>query len=82
MRLVGHIRANGYEGKFYRMSFTYYDDGGLVYWTMGAPVEETTIVNRCRREDTYERRLRDGTLPLIEGVEGEPAGAESDLRPR
>ena len=26
---------------------------------MGAPVEETTIINRCRREDTYESRLKD-----------------------
>jgi hypothetical protein len=34
-----------------------------VYWTMGAPVNETTIVNRCRSEDTYENRLLAGTLP-------------------
>ena len=52
-QLVHHIRANGYEGKFYRKTITYYDDGGLVYWTMGAPFEETTIINRCRKEDTY-----------------------------
>ena len=39
--LVRHIRTNGYEGKFYQKSITYYDDGGLVYWTMGAPLEET-----------------------------------------
>lgn len=63
VRLVEHIRANGYEATFYQSSYTYYDDGGLVYWTMGAPVEETTIINRCREEDTYERRLRDGRLP-------------------
>ena len=68
VRLVDHIRANGYEARFYRNSYTYYDDGGLVYWTMGAPVEETTIVNRCRREDTYERRLRDGRLPEAEAL--------------
>lgn len=63
LRLVRHIRANGYEGKFYRKSITYCDDGGLVYWTMGAPLEETTIVNRCRKEDSYEHRLLNGTLP-------------------
>ncbi len=61
--LVCHIRANGYEGKFYQKSITYYDDGGLVYWTMGAPLEETTIINRCRKEDSYEERLLKGTLP-------------------
>jgi len=43
---------------------------------MGAPVEETTIVNRCRREDTYEKRLQNGTLPAMKGVEAEQAGAE------
>jgi len=62
VQLVRHIRASGYEGKFYRKSITYYDDGGLVYWTMGAPLEETTIINRCRKEDTYEYRLLNGTL--------------------
>ena len=55
-QLVRHIRANGYEGKFYRKSITYYDDGGLVYWTMGAPLEETTIINRCKKENSYEYR--------------------------
>ena len=35
----------------------------MVYWTMGASIAETTIVNRCRSEDTYERRLAAGTLP-------------------
>ena len=63
VRLVRHIRANGYEGKFYRKSITYYDNGGLVYWTMGAPLEETIIINRCRKENSYEYRLLKGTLP-------------------
>ena len=63
VQLVRHIRACGYEGNFYRKSITYYDDGGLVYWTMGAPIEETTIINRCRKEDTYGYRLLNGTLP-------------------
>jgi len=62
VRLVCHIRANGYEGKFYRKSITYYDADGMVYWTMGEPLEETIIINRCKEEDTYERRLRKGTL--------------------
>lgn len=64
VRLVHHIRENGYGGKFYRKSITYYDDGGLVYWTMGEPLEETTIINRCRKEDTYAYRLLSGTLPI------------------
>ncbi len=63
VRLVRHIRANGYEAKFYRKSITYYDDRGLIYWTMGAPLEETIIINRCKKEDSYDYRLLNGTLP-------------------
>jgi hypothetical protein len=63
VQLVRHIRAHGYEGRFYGKSITYYDHGGMVYWTMGAPIEETTIINRCQKEDSYEYRLAEGTLP-------------------
>ncbi len=62
-RLVVHIRENGVEGRYYKKAITYYEEAGLVYWTMGEPLDETTVVNRCRSEDTYERRLSDGTLP-------------------
>ncbi len=64
VKLVQHIRENGYEGKFYRKLITYYDADGMVYWTMGAPLEETTIINRCKKENSYASRLRDGTLPV------------------
>jgi len=63
VQLVGHIRAHGYEGSFFKKRITYFDDSGLVYWTMGSPIEETIIINRCKKESTYEQRLRDGTLP-------------------
>ena len=62
-RTVTHIRANGYEGRFYQKTITYYEEAGLVYWTMGAPLEETVIINRCRKEDTFESRSKNGTLP-------------------
>ena len=55
-RVVKHIRANGYESHFYQKKITYYEEGGLVYWTMGAPVEETVIINRCRKEDSFDAR--------------------------
>ncbi|MFH1024612.1 MAG: hypothetical protein V1809_14620 [Planctomycetota bacterium] len=71
VQLVRHIRAHGYEGKFYRKSITYYDEGGLVYWTMGAPIEETIIVNRCKKENSYECRLQRGTLPESKSILGE-----------
>lgn len=63
VELVRHIRAHGYEGHFYERVTVYFEEAGKVYWTMGAPIEETTIVNRCRSEDTYESRLAAGTLP-------------------
>ena len=62
-QLVCHIRTNGYEGKFYSKSITYYDEDRMVYWAMGAPLEETIIINRCKKENTYEHRLRAGILP-------------------
>jgi len=63
VQLVLHIRAHGYQGKFYQQSYTYFDDGGMAYWTMGESPEETTIINRCRKENLYEYRLLNGTLP-------------------
>jgi hypothetical protein len=62
-RTVKHIRSNGYQGLFYQRSITYFEEAGLVYWTMGAPLEQTTIINRCRNEDTFESRSKAGKLP-------------------
>jgi hypothetical protein len=63
VKLATFIRNHGYEGKFYSKPITYYDYDGKVYWTMGAPIEETTIINRCRKEDSFESRQNSGTLP-------------------
>lgn len=63
VKMVMHIREHGYVGKFYSRAITYFDDGGLVYWTMGNPIERTTIINRCKKESSYESRLKAGTLP-------------------
>jgi hypothetical protein len=62
-KLVEHIRQSGYEGPFYSKKYIYFEEDGYVYWTMGAPIEETTIINRCTKENTYEYRLKMGTLP-------------------
>jgi hypothetical protein len=62
--LVRHIRAHGREGRFYERVLIYYEEAGMVYWTMGAPLHETTIVNRCDAAQTYEARLAAGTLPI------------------
>jgi hypothetical protein len=62
--LVRHIRQHGFEGRFYQRVLTYFAEDGLLYWTMGTPIEETTIVNRCKEEDSYENHLKNGTLPM------------------
>ncbi len=62
-QMVRHIRENGSEGKFYKESYIYFEQDELLYWTMGAPIEETTIINRCMKENSYECRLKNGTLP-------------------
>ena len=63
VKLVKHIREYGYDGKFYTKTITYFDHEGMTYWTMGAPVDETIIINRCKKENTYEVRLQAGRLP-------------------
>ena len=84
--LVRHIREHGYEDRFYRKTITYFAEDGLVYWTMGEPIEETTIVNRCTKEQTYEYRLRHGTLPDSRGKSAEQDvaldGDSAALHPR
>ena len=63
LELVKHIRTQGYVGKFYNNEYIYFDDRKMVYWTMDAPIDETTIINRCDKEQTYEYRLAHDDLP-------------------
>jgi hypothetical protein len=63
VELVTHIRAHGYEDRFYEKPITYFDNDGMVYWTMGSPIDKTIIINRCRKEQTFRERLKNGTLP-------------------
>ncbi|MBK8467562.1 MAG: hypothetical protein IPL32_17235 [Chloracidobacterium sp.] len=64
MRFARHIWDHGYQGRFYDMRLTYYAYDGRVYWTMGEPDDKTMILNRCMKDDTYESRKRNGTLPV------------------
>ncbi|MEI7994420.1 MAG: hypothetical protein WCH01_05905 [Methylococcaceae bacterium] len=63
---IKHIREFGCQGSFYQKPITYFEEAGLVYWTMGAPINETTIINRCKKENSYEERLKNKTLPIRE----------------
>ena len=57
IRTVQHILLFGYEGPFYKQKYIYFDEDGLVYWTMGAPIEETTIINRTIIKVPISRQL-------------------------
>ena len=78
--LVRHIRQHGFEGRFYQRVLTYFAEDGLLYWTMGEPIEETTIINRCKEEGSYENRLRNGTLPESKSIAAGQAGAGKALQ--
>jgi len=63
IEFVLFIRKNGYIGGFYKMNTLYLNFNEYTYWTMGEPIEVTTIINRCLKENTYENRLKNGRLP-------------------
>ena len=44
---VVFIRAYGEKRRFWSKTFTYWDHAGYTYWTMGNPLDETTIINRA-----------------------------------
>lgn len=46
-RFVMHIRRHGYEGRFFKRVFVYFDVGQYQYWTMGDTLENTIIINRA-----------------------------------
>ena len=47
-RVVAHIRSVGYVIPWGKYNNTYLDFDGWRYWTMGAPIEETTLINRAK----------------------------------
>ena len=47
-KFVEFIRKEGYDEYFYRRKMRYYDIGGYKYWTMGAPLEATILINRAK----------------------------------
>lgn len=46
-RFVLFIRENGFSAKFWGEAHIYYEFDGHYYWTMGDPLEDTYILNRC-----------------------------------
>lgn len=46
--VVSYIREQGFTAKYKGRSGKYYILDDHYYWTMGAPVEETTVLNRAK----------------------------------
>ena len=64
VELVKHIREQGYLGSFYKKDITYFDEEGMVYWTMGGvPIAEEDIINRCPKQNSYEYKRDHDQLP-------------------
>jgi len=49
-RVVQHLREHGYRTWFNGRPYTQYDSGDYFYWTMGAPLSETILINRKLRK--------------------------------
>lgn len=45
------IRENGFKINFWKRQYIVYHLNGRLYWTMGSPLEETTILNRNNLND-------------------------------
>jgi len=63
LALARHIFEHGTEERFYGQRRKYHHEAGKVYWSMDPTPEETTLINRCDEDQTYEARLAAGTLP-------------------
>lgn len=63
LKLVEHIHHFGHQEWFYKKQITYFEEDGLMYWTMDDSIDETTIINMAKKEGSYENRLKNGTLP-------------------
>lgn len=46
--VVKYIRTNGYDDWYYRKKYKAFNFANYKYWTMGSPVNQTTVINRKR----------------------------------
>lgn len=59
IEVVKYIRANGFRLFFGNKAYTYIEVDDKMYWTMGDPIADTYILNRCNIAD-YTLRYRGG----------------------
>ena len=71
LKMVMHIREHGEWEYFYSAQLKYFEQDGMVYWTMVPrdndpkwySSDNETIINRCPVENTYKNRLKNESLP-------------------
>lgn len=54
---VNHIRENGVIKEFYGQPYTVFYHNGFRYWTMGAPLEKTYLINRAEVDESDQEAL-------------------------
>lgn len=54
---VQWIRDNGIPMNYWTRQHVYYFMGGRMYWTMGAPIDQTILINRCNVAD-YDIKMQ------------------------
>lgn len=58
---VMYIREHGYEKRFGTRTYMYLDVGEHSYWTMGAPLKDTILINRAMKQgepSSFQGELR------------------------
>ena len=51
------IRKEGYQELYEGKNYICYNMGDYKYWTMGYPIEETTLINRARLPENEEEKV-------------------------
>lgn len=73
--VVQFIRDYGYEEKFYSKTMVRLDVNGMKYWSMGAPLGETILINRAH----IERPVHYDTIAdEYDGLHSDPASKEEE----
>lgn len=66
--VVVFIREHGFPAFFGNREHIYLYFDGHYYWTMGDPVEDTVIINRCRYDDYRMVYRKVSETPINNGV--------------
>jgi hypothetical protein len=62
---VLYIREHGFEAVYGTRNGLYFVVGEYYYWTMGAPISETTIINRAKLSDWDFVKYDDGKVVIL-----------------